>query len=761
MNITKYIAATILAIVVAACTDNTESAGSNVADGKVKLEISATGMGQHLVTSRSITKDPDETEIHNLHVFFFDNTTGEYLQPATGGESEEGKSYRYLSNGQHTLLIDGEQFVNPNNVDIYILANLADKAITIGSDGIPTAQGTRLSNRAALQNYIYTPYDKVNFTTRIPDTGLPMMGHMTGDFTIKGGQIIEVKLKSLMVRVDFNIKLTPKDLNVDLKYPILQINKVEMHNMPAGARIQEYNTGEETEGVATYNSEGSANIRLTTGESSSFHFYVFEHLRKTNGNTIPESITDEYKQRYKPTLAKDDAAYVLLVGQYIDNNGHPYEITYKLYLGANHTDDFNLTRNCKYVNNINVLGISAVNHPDNPDGEVGLDTRVTVSREDNDYYITILRERRHDAHFNVTPMDIYIPGRGSITVTVPDADGANKWIRLEAVEGTPNREGYGKRDYFTTDLLTNTLNNPINKSCTIDGTEPGLTVRRVYLYIDENASTKARSVPLEIYYTPTGEQTPTTPTQTLEIDQAGLLKATINDGGIRRTVYMETYEEYLDYFDPMSDFNSEQKYDGLPWGANGKEIGGIGRVDLGVFSGTFCSQNFTRGKDFTPYILDRLVKLGYTDQRKMKLSDIPLTAAAYALNKNKRNSDGTVAKVEWYLPGIREIEQAILPYYNDFPEFQGNYYWSSAAGEEDDFWISTAFNTYNEDTGRARATKAKYYPGGENNPDAPKNVNWNGEYCYIKSGVDEEGWLLRTKVCRIRCMRIPDGVIDE
>ena len=69
MNITKYIAATILAIVVAACTDNTESAGSNVADGKVKLEISATGMGQHLVTSRSITKDPDETEIQSSCIF--------------------------------------------------------------------------------------------------------------------------------------------------------------------------------------------------------------------------------------------------------------------------------------------------------------------------------------------------------------------------------------------------------------------------------------------------------------------------------------------------------------------------------------------------------------------------------------------------------------------------------------------------------------------------------------------------------------------
>ena len=169
------------------------------------------------------------------------------------------------------------------------------------------------------------------------------------------------------------------------------------------------------------------------------------------------------------------------------------------------------------------------------------------------------------------------------------------------------------------------------------------------------------------------------------------------------------------------------------------------------------------GKEFTPFILNRLATLGgIKDQRIMTLNDIPLTAAAYAYNKNKRNPDGSVPEVKWYLPGIREIEQCLLHYYNDYPEFQGNLYWSSATGEESgfiyiyDFWGLK--NWYNEDLTKARATKVVYYPGGKENPDAPQNVNWKGEYCYVKSGVNEEGWKPRTEKLRIRCFRIAEGV---
>ena len=752
MKISKSIfALSALIFILASCTQDEEFMADKVPAGQIKLNISAVGLGQHIVTTRATTKDPEETEIHNLHIFFFDYASGEYLTSSSTA-SEEGKSYRYLTGGVNTLLIDGGQFVNPDNVDIYVLANLEEGTFRENADGKPvTADGTVIENRAALLNYNYTPYGKDNFTTRLPNTGLPMYGNMQADFTISVGQVIDVEMKSLMARIDFNITMNPADVDVSRGYPQLRITRIDMCNMPGGARIQGYATGEETAMAGDCTSGADVTIPLTDGQSTSFTFYMFEHLRHTNGQTIDPSVKDEYKQRYKPNLAKADAAYVLLTGRYIDKNAHPYDVTYKLYLGANHTDDFNILRNCKYVNNISVKGITAVNHPDNPDETIGLDVRVTVSRDQNEYYIAILREREHDAHFNVTPMDVYVPGAGSVSVEIPDADGANTWIRLDPIRREATSEGDGKRNYFETDMLIRTLNGTENKSYTIQGKSTGMTVERIYLFIDENASTRERSVPIKVYHTPEGESKSDAPTQELDIRQVGLLKAVINDGGTMKTVYMETYEEYLDYYDPLSPFNSEHLYDGLAWGVSGTEIGNEDGGTWGL--GTDCSQNFTMGVNFTPTIARK------AGQAHMTLNELPLSAAAYCYNKNKRNSSGDVVRTEWYLPGIREIEQALLPYYNDFPEFQDNFYWSSAAGEERGHILGL-----NEDSNRARATKIRYYPGGASNPNAPNNVNWSdggeGEYCYIKSGVGDEGWLPRTTVCRIRCMRITEGVTE-
>lgn len=750
MKISKLIlTANILITALTSCIQD-EDFRANIPIGQIKLNISAAGLGQHIVTTRATTKDPEETEIHNLHVFFFDNQTGNYLQ-STAESSEEGKSYRYLSGGTNTLLIDGEQFVNPSNVDIYVLANLADGTFTENDEGKPQMpDGTVIENRAALLAYTYKPYNENNFTTRMPETGLPMIGNMEANFTLTNGQVIDVEMKSLMARIDFNITMDPAPIDVDASrgYPQLRITRIDMCNMPGGARIENYTNGEESATKGDCKSSADVTIPLSDGQSTSFTFYMFEHLRNNNGQAIAPSVKDEYKQRYKPNLAKEDAAYVLLTGRYIDKNAHPYDVTYKLYLGANHTDDFNILRNCKYVNNISVKGITAVNHPDNPDEAIGLDVRVTVSRDQNEYYIAILREREHDAHFNVTPMDIYVPGAGSVTIEIPDADNANTWIRLYPIKREATKEGDGKPNYFETDMLTSNLNKAENKSYTVHGKTTGMTVERIYLFIDENASTWERSVPVKVYYAPEGESEPSTPTQELNIRQVGLLKATINDGGTMRTVYMETYEEYLNYYDPLSPFNSEQIYDGLSWG-NNTEIGNVGGT-WGI-GGTDCSQNFTMGSTFTPVIAEKM------GQAYMTLNDRALSAAAYCYNKNKRNTSGKVEETKWYLPGIREIEQTVVAYYNEFPEFQNNFYWSSSAGEERNWNI---FKGANEDTSRARATKARYYPGGENNPNAPNNVNWNGDYCYIKSGVDDEGWLLRTTVCRIRCMRVTDDVTE-
>lgn len=752
----------ILPLFLVACQQDNDLSGSSVPADKVQLKFTPMGLGQHIVTTRGTTKDPAETEVHNLHVFFFNHDSGEYLTPATSGSTQEGKFYRYLDGGETTLLIDGKQFADPSSVDIYVLANLADGTLIENTDGLPqTAGGEVIDNRTALQNYIYQPYNDQNFTTRMPESGLPMVGYVIGqNLTQTGGYVIDVEMKSLMARIEFSITMNPIHISGD--YPVLQINRLDMVNMPGGARVQEYNSANQEESVtkgdcSSLYDESSATLR--NGESVSFSFYMFEHLRNTNGSSIDSSVSEEYKQRYKPNLAKEDAAYVLLTGRYFDNGGHTYNVTYKLYLGANHTDDFNITRNCKYVNNISVKGITAIDHPDDGQEVVGLDARVTVSRETNDFYITILREREHDAHFNITPMDVYIPNDGTVTVEIPDADTPeNSWIRLEAVdENITPAEGYGKRDYFTTDLLTVDLNNTENKIVELPGhTNTALTVRRVYLYIDEFISTlPSRSVELQIYYTPKDGDKKLA--QTLLIEQKGLVK--IEYLGL--TYYIERYEEYRSYFDPLSKFDTDQRYDvGLPWGGESS----------GKYGGTSNSSPVNT-YDQSPE-LTRQILAAYNDDGDMTLNDVPSSAAEYCYNKNKRNRDDhSVSTIRWCLPSVRELEGALVTQYYQFPEFQGAYYWSCNVPRANGGNRLGTDDSYDgQSTERARASMIIYDP---NNDEQYKTVQYGTvsgypNYKYVNSNWDDwdPAWLttdyrrslgnqLRTNLNRIRAIYIP------
>lgn len=94
-----------------------------------------------------------------------------------------------------------------------------------------------------------------------------------------------------------------------------------------------------------------------------------------------------------------------------------------------------------------------------------------------------------------------------------------------------------------------------------------------------------------------------------------------------------------------------------------------------------------------------------TGQSVMTLNNKPRSAAEYCYNKNKRNDSGAVQGMSrssgWFLPGISQLESILTSYYNNYPEFQQNFYWSSNAAKWSRFGI-----TFTQDNGYARATKA-------------------------------------------------------
>lgn len=165
-------------------------------------------------------------------------------------------------------------------------------------------------------------------------------------------------------------------------------------------------------------------------------------------------------------------------------------------------------------------------------------------------------------------------------------------------------------------------------------------------------------------------------------------------------------------------------------------------------------------------------------QGVMTLNDSPKNAFQYCYNRNKRQSDGSIPDPgfttrlthhypeneymdengasrygKWFLPGIAEMEQALISYYLMFEEFQHYYYWSSSAAEE---WGKTS----GQQSDYARATKVIStspvdYPyaqsGGNNGTGTPYLFNGNDYGNYDGYG----GYALRSENrIRIRAFRI-------
>lgn len=831
----------VLAAMLSACSidERIEIGLPQSGSGHVTLCFVSDPMQKIKVTTKaSDPKEEDEKRINTLHVFFFDEygeyLTGGYLKGYTDAPGEGG--YYSPGEGSTILKIAQDQFDDPGKASkaiVYAIANVRSTTFQLGTDGRPE----NIRNMSDLEELIYRPLEDASVQIPYGD-GMPMAGRTleTINLTDPDGTSNEnaeertIELKALMARIDVNISLA-SDIT-DGELPSFRLMDWTVNNLPVGCRIKELVENEFTptlgddKGTVTIPSSNTSPIYNHNGEIS-FSFYMLENVqeKKTDnpewvemGGSYPNSITDAQKQRYKPYLAdKDNATSIELHGFYTTYNNQTYEVRYTLYLGANHTDDFKVRRNHQYKNDITIKGITAQN---SSSGEYTLDARVEVDVENNDFYIAILRERNHDAHFCVTPMDVYMfKEENSPKVVVrldASADTPNgiPWLRMEKISaedmenGTVSASGFtaysdggshlatytswtagnGKRAFFTTDLVTNTLkyNTEIEVTQSRD---------RIYFYLDENLSdtdNRTATVTLDYYEKDSEGNESLVRSRTLEITQVHFLKVQVygrtevgtgtyrhnrngniiseeeyNDlnwleqlsysqvmrsisdldnpyeeiGGV---IYIEQYEEYLDHYDPLDTYDSEQLYPGLEWAKTNSGLDNTELLELDNHEDPV--HIYLDGLDYTGYAIWK------SQQQTMTLNETPKSAFQYCHNKNKRNSSGIVPaeyreaynwltgyyaiqndnKGKYLLPGIRQMEDALTQYYSSFPEFQGNYYWSSAVATE------SGGNTQNNS--RARATK----------------VNENGGYVESNENslYPDGGNAPRTKVLRIRAFRI-------
>lgn len=843
----RQAAAAILALAaVTACQDE-EPFGSRYpqdsAGDVTELWFISDPMQKYNVTTRSSDpKEDEEKKIKYINVFFF-QPDGEYM---TGGyltgypnAPQEGGYYK-TSEGVSLLKVAPENITagQGEGVTVYAVANVDTLFQYLNSEKRPAiisqmiADGKASNPKEALEKIVYRPqWPNGKITVGLPTTGMPMAGSKVINFT--GSNVTPTKeriieMKALMARVDINLRIDSEHASADGRFPSFLLTEWCVKNVPMQGSItptpDDKQTGESWDDNWTADTpeQQTGTTTFINGEAmrNVCTFYVFENMQDAEwvkdageewydeslaeGSTgtaeqlYPPKIEDAHKQRYKPYLANKHATAIELHGFYSTYNATgsgkdaTYEVHYTLYLGKDHTTNFQLKRNHQYKNNITIKGLLS---QDSQTGEYTFDARVNVEEQDNDFYISILREQDHDAHFCVTPMDVHmfkedagtdvqmevilgeVPA-GSETATESTVP---SWIRMERISaedmaaGTVDKSGFskygeggdhlatgtawtagnGKRAFFTNDLFDVALKN--NTHLTLQHSRD-----RVYFYIDENLeqsspgipATQPREATVTLIYKENGTEVSR---RTLTLAQLPFLRVQVYgrarnsntsnyddpygddmeansyDGifvwnrkfGGDGIIYMEQIEEYLNHYDPLDPYQTNQLYTGLPWwkGSEGQSVSidnwyWQSKESSVAVTGSYCNENYVLGWEFTR---DLITAFTHT---VMTLNDQPRSAAEYCWNRNKRDSQGNVTNYKYFLPGIRQMEDALTTYYNKFTEFQGKLYWSSATAKNDDS------NQY------ARATQA------------------TAEGNYVESlNSDDPGYQKRSNPLRIRAFR--------
>lgn len=789
-----HILVTFVALVVFAACSYTDVDDVNSTPGYASQYLQVVGRvtqySDCTVDSRS-KKEGDEPKVTSMGLALF---------PIENGTIGNCLYYDFKDEGNIVFIVDRHEAIFNNYTDkqfaMYIFANM--------HDATDFPQTSEAGVGKSLDFFTKCTIAANSNVEDVPTNGFPMMGSLGNtistqdadgmtlilkptqtDTNLDGLPLVdgrptdnlEIPLKTMYAKFTFTISVKPDQEIVGNKAPRFDLLNYEVHNIAATVDANS-STNDDNTVIAT-SGEFSVGNYAQGATTAKFDFYLPERYlspSKTIDSVMPNELKkgtydvtvdadqngyrdedEKYHQRFKNLLTEGKAAtYVTITGKYTDHQGHVYDVDYYIYLGANNRDDFNIIRNTHYDNSITIRGIANSNDQ-SPDGnDISIDWRVDVNRS-TPLVIALRRETLLDAHYEVRPMRFRlvgetIPTGKSVTIQIINEDGKSSssvpsWIRLEK-SGT-NTTSYitsgtstGKRKYFTTDLVTNTLKN--NTNVTVSNLTT--TNQVVWVYVDENTSTQSRTAIVRVTY---DNNEP----QDFKIVQNGLHAVTSTDG--QRTYYIERYEEYLYNYD-AEDSYGQTKDEGMPWGLNGVQLSNehnsfkidennsdwnkytsenpllkydfyIGKYD--TFADNSVLHNYA-GQHFTSDIFTK----SNGNVKKLTMAEQASGAVEYCYNRNKRNSDGSVANVEWYLPSADELEDFIVPAYNSYKEFQDNYYWTSQPA-----YIRNAF--YYEFKSGDTISDAYAFIAYKDNPDyarATKVVNLgNDQFDYAKSGLNE------------------------
>ncbi|WP_071145239.1 DUF4906 domain-containing protein [Bacteroides ihuae] len=300
-----------------------ESVASATTKATSKNEALNVAMGQSgkSTTSTRSSTGIDESVINEVCVFQFGGTL-----PTSTLVAKEYYSSPNTANLETTLI------ENSSNQTVYVVANVGDVTgnYTIGTTTIADFQTSTLSFAT-----------EASVTS---GTDLPMIGSYTGA-TMPG--LYAVSLTRMVAKLDFtcNVNLTnTSDAFTLTSVRLYSVANVAQMNTPTGSYPA--NSTTDASKYPNYTAES-----YTAGNTLTW--YIPENLR----GTVSAITTEQDKSK---TNAPAYSTYIEVEGLYTPSGSTTEYVTYRLYPGANMSNDFNITRNTAYSLSMTIKGMNEV-----------------------------------------------------------------------------------------------------------------------------------------------------------------------------------------------------------------------------------------------------------------------------------------------------------------------------------------------------------------------------------------------------------------
>lgn len=627
--------------------------GYNTANGDmVYFNLKPTDVDEITVTRATATDI--EKVIYSVYALAFDNYGNCFFKKNIYDGFETSTPY----NTSQALGIPKQTGEGYDKCTIWVIANVhnwAGAEVSYNFDNVETLDdlmntyGMRLLQQGSVES-----------RSCLPMTGYANDVNMTEATSI--GSPIELNMERILARISFKVNVVNSNLefyfnNWTVENMPRYTNVIPQENditKPSSGQFNQYYPSNDTEkNLVTVNVNKLYDGATTNNISETFGYYMYENRKGNRGSANWNNLTGDAgdysglkgktdetgkNPKYKTLYAPENASFIILTGLIRDKQTlNVSSFTYKIALGANNYNDYNIRRNHDYVYNININGITF--------DDITVDA--FDSRVHKAYALNINTPYcdKIDAHFDKRYIDI-TASKGTLNLQFYDETGttpieANGWI----VMSDENTYNIGIDQYESTSK-TYQLDENINS-------------KRIYVYTDENLNSTSRSVVLKVTHTPDpGSSTivkdPVSRTYTFT--QAGII-----DIG---RMYVESYEEYAMDIDPQDGIDPIL---GLQWGWHGTEINVYGTDNgydntLTIINTSGNPGDFENGSLYKDY------------------------AARYCYNKNKRNADGTVSpeNYKWYLPSIDEL--------NNLTSIDSNN-WNVPMGKDKSYWSSTLPNS--------------------------------------------------------------------